>query len=136
MERKSGKREIFSKKYTTGQARDTGMALVLICLIVFLVASSREAIWAGVVLLVLNMTWPGVFKPAARVWFGLSFAIGTVVSKLVLSVLFFLIVTPMGLFRRMLGKDPLRLKQWKTEKTSVFVHRDHSYQSEDLDAPY
>ncbi len=112
------------------------MAMVLICLIVFLATSSRAAIWTGVVLLVLNMTWPGAYKPAARIWFGLSFSIGTVVSKLLLSLLFFLIVTPMGLFRRMSGKDPLLRKQWKTENASVFVQRDHSYASEDLDAPY
>lgn len=126
----------FTKKYTTREARDTGMAMVLICLIVFLFTSSRNAIWIGTGLLASTMMWPGLFKPAARVWFGLSFVIGTVVSKILLSAVFFLLVTPMGLVRRMAGKDPLRLKPWKKDKASVFVHRDHSYEPDDLDAPY
>ncbi|MCP4686607.1 MAG: hypothetical protein GY859_01070 [Desulfobacterales bacterium] len=136
MESQRGRDSVFTKRYDTGQARDTGMAMVLICLIVHLVTSSEEAIWAGVGLLAMDMVWPDFFKPVARVWFGLSYSLGTVASKVVLSLLFFLIVTPMGLFRKMLGKDALRLKQWKKGSASVFTTRDHTYRGEDLDAPY
>ena len=42
------------------------------------------------------MTWPKAFKPLAVLWFGLSHVMSQVVSQIVLTVVFFLVVTPIG----------------------------------------
>jgi len=121
---------------SANQAKDTGMAMVLILL---LVAHFWEIpgliVWAiGVLLLV--MIWPPLFSPLARVWFGLSHIMGTVASKVLLTLVFAIITTPMGVVRRIFGADAMRMKGWKKGTGSVMVERDHLFTSEDLDKPY
>ena len=44
-------------------------------------------------------------------WLRLARAIGTVNTVLLLTVLYWLVVVPLGLVLRLLGKDPLRLRR-------------------------
>jgi hypothetical protein len=53
-------------------------------------------------------------------------------STIMMSIVFFVIVTPVGLVRRMLGRDPLKLRQFKKGKQSVMKDRDHQYTAEDF----
>ena len=129
---KTSKKSPITKK----QAADSGMALVLIALICFAVLRHDAWLWAAIAILVLDMIFPIIFKPFAFVWFGLSRVLGTVMSKIMLAVVFFLVVFPMGFLRRILGKDSLRLHQFRKEKTSVFAERNHEYTAADLDKPY
>lgn len=117
------------------EASDTGMALVLICLIVFLVTGTRQWVLGAAGLLLLNMTWPMAFKYPAKLWLGLSHALGTVMSKLILSLLFGVLVTPVGLVRRLMGRDSMQLKSWKKPE-SAFVVRDHQYTANDIEHPF
>ena len=123
-------------RITKKQASDSGMALVLIALICLAVLKNNAFLWAAIIILVIDMICPMIFKPFAFVWFGLSRILGTFMSKIMLALVFFLIVFPMGLFRRILGKDTLRLHQFRREKTSVFAERNHEYTAADLDKPY
>lgn len=118
------------------QCRDTGMAMTLICLIVAIITRNPVWTYAATAVLVVNMTVPVVFRPVGYLWFGLSGLLGAVVSKILLTVLFFALVTPVGLLRRMLGKDTLRLRQWKDGGGSVFVSRDHAYTAQDVEQPF
>jgi len=121
---------------TKDQARDTGMALVLICLIAAYWGHHPRFLPLAMVILILTMAAPQIFRPLAVFWFGLSHIMGNVVSKVVLSLVFFLVVTPIGLMRRWAGKDSLQLRQWKKDQGSVFVTREGVIQAEDLENPY
>ena len=121
---------------TRDQARDTGMAMVLICLLLAYWGQRPVFIPLAIILLLLTMTVPQVFRPAAVLWFGLSHIMGNLVSKVVLSIIFFGLVTPIGLIRRWAGKDSLQLRQWKKDRGSVFVTREGVIQPEDLNNPY
>jgi len=125
-----------SQDVTISQCKDSGLALVLICLILFLTSSTKYFVLAAIMVLLVTMTAPGLFRPFAKFWFGLSHALGTVVSKVLLSLLFFLLVTPVGFVRRLLGKDAMQLKAWKAGTASVFRSRDHVFSREDLEHPY
>lgn len=124
------------KKITAEQCKDSGLALVLICLICFQFFKLQPLLLLAIIFLVITMTYPPVFKPFARLWFALSTALGTVVSKLILALLFFLLVMPIGLLRRAMGKDSMQLKEWKKGDGSVFRKRDHRFVADDLDHPY
>lgn len=125
-----------SKKVSLSQCRDSGLALVLINLILALAISPRYFLPIATAVLVVTMTAPGLFKPFAKFWFGLSHALGTVVSKILLTGLFYILVTPVGIARRVIGKDAMQMKAWKKAKTSVFHTRDHPFTRQDLDHPY
>ena len=70
------------------------------------------------------------------VWFGFSRALGAVTSKVLLAIVFYAVVTPIGLVRRLLGHDSLRLRAFKSGDTSVMHARGHVYVADDLDKPY
>ncbi len=124
------------KKITKDQAKDTGLALILILLIIEYVRYRHVLILAAGAVLVLTMTQPAVFRPLARIWFGLSHFLGTIVSKIILSIVFFLIVTPVGLMRKVFGADPMKSRLWKKGNDSVLVERNHSYTKADIEKPY
>ncbi len=127
---------LIPRSATKEQAKDTGMALVLILLLLSLIQQDSFYTKVATVVLVLDMTFPALFKPLAIVWLGLSNLLGLVVPRLVLSLVFILVVTPMGLFRRLAQKDTLHLKKFKQGTDSVMVERNHTYRAGDIERPY
>lgn len=53
---------------------------------------------------------PQLLTPLTKYWMGLAHILHKIVSPIVLGVLFFLVVAPVGFLMRLSGKDPLRLK--------------------------
>jgi hypothetical protein len=121
---------------TPRQCSDAGLALVFVFLLLALFGGQGWAVSAAAAATLLLMTVPGAFKPFALAWFGLSHALGSVMSRLLLTLIFFLVVTPMAALRRALGKDPMRLAQWKAGQGSVFTVRDATVRAEDLERPF
>jgi len=74
-----------------------------------------------------------VIKPLAgwiaALWYKTGEVLGNVVSKVILTVVFFLLLVPIALFYRLFHKDPLRLKNTGGSNWSV---RDHDYTGDDL----
>ena len=124
------------KPMTADQVKDAGMALSLLCFLLGARLQIRWIEWAAMAVLFVDMLWPPVFRPFAVLWFGFAQGIGAVMSRVLLSALFFLIVTPVGLLRRAAGADRMLAKQWKRGRASTFVLRDHRYTPEDVDHPY
>ena len=121
---------------TPDQSRDTGLALVLICLLAAYWGHRPKFVPLAIVLLLVSMVWPKLFRPLATLWFGFSHILGTIMSKVMLTIVFFVIVTPIGVLRRWLGADPLQLQRWKADSTSVFKIRAGQVTPEDLEKPY
>ena len=124
------------RKINLDEAKDTGLAIILILLIIEYVKRPGWLTLCTMAVLVLTMTYPSALKPLGRIWFGFSHILGSIVSKIILSLVFFLIVTPIGLVRRISGADPMRNKLWKKGDDSVLVKRNHHYSSEDLQKPF
>jgi hypothetical protein len=118
------------------RSRDTGLALVLLLLIAHAATRRDGFATAAIVALVVAMTAPLLFRPASVVWFGFSHALGTVMSKVLLAVVFYAVVTPIGLVRRLMGHDSLRLRAFKASKASVMQPRAHVFVPGDLEKPY
>lgn len=125
-----------SKRATIDQAKDTAL---LICLILLLCgAYYRNLNWLTptIVILLLVLVWPVLFRPLAGCWFGLSRHLGNFTSKIILGVIFLTIVTPVGLIRRLAGADAMRLRQWHADSGTAFLDRNHKYTGADLEKPY
>ena len=124
------------KKTSPEQSKDTGLALALVFLFIVFLGKNDFFLLPAIIVLILTMTWPALFGPMAKVWFGLSHFLGGIVSKIFLSIIFFIIVTPIGIIRKKKGADAMRLKQWKKSSDSVFIKREHRYSAEDLKNMY
>ncbi len=127
---------IFPKSVTTKECSDTGMAMVLICLLGGWFSGNREWFLAAIILLVINMTWPRIYALTAKGWLGFSHLLGTVMSKVILTMVFFVVLTPIALLRKVLGHDPMQLKQWKKNTDSVFEVRNHTFTPEEIERPF
>jgi hypothetical protein len=123
-------------RLTTTQCKDAGMAAVLLCLLLGLTLHRSVLFPTGAALLLIDMVAPRAFWPFAVVWFNLSELLGAVMSRLLLSVIFLLMVTPVGLVRRMMGIDRLSLRKFKKGRESVMVDRNHTFSPADVQKPY
>ena len=65
----------------------------------------------------LGFSFPIVLKPFYMVWMIFAVILGWLMTRVILSLLFYMIITPIGLFLRTLGKDFLELKEQKNQKS-------------------
>lgn len=127
---------LLKRKITKDQSRDTGMALVLLLLLVDVKMKREGILFAAIAFHVLNMITPRIYQPIAIFWFGLSDLLGNVMSKILMSILFFGVVTPIGILRRWIGKDSLKLRAFKASAESSMVQRNHVFVGQDIEKPY
>ena len=62
---------------------------------------------SGGALAALAFAAPAVLRPLYRVWMGLALVLGFIMTRVILTLVFFLIITPVGGIMRALGKNPL-----------------------------
>ena len=73
--------------------------------------------------LVASYAKPSVLAPLNRLWTKFGLLLHRIVNPVVLGILFYLMVTPIGVVRRVLGKDGLD-RQLEPEKNSYWVTRE------------
>ena len=64
----------------------------------------------GLLLIVSGLLLPKMLKYVYIAWMSVAIVLGFIVSNVILTVFFFLVITPIGLITRLLGKDFLALK--------------------------
>jgi len=129
-------RNYFPRTISKKQASDTGMATVLILLLLGLLLHNNLYYEIAIPVLIINMTFPMFYYPFAIAWLGFSQLLGTIMSKIILTLVYIIMVIPIGLFRRMLGKDSLRLSEFKKSTNSVMRSRNYIFSSKDIENPY
>lgn len=126
----------FPKTISKKQASDTGMAAVLVLLLIGLFTNNTIYYKIAIPVLVINMTYPMFYKLLAIIWLGFSQLLGTVVSKIILTIIYIIMVIPVGVFRKLLGKDSLQLSEFKKGNQSVMQTRDYTFLSKDIEKPF
>lgn len=125
-----------SHRYCDMKSLDAGLALTLISLLVFFVFPVKMIVILATLLLLLCMTIPQVFAPFARIWFFAAELLATTTSRLLLTLVFLLLVTPVGIVRCLLGSDPLKIKAWRSGSKTLFTTRNHRWLPADMEKPY
>lgn len=105
----------------------TAVMALLVCVISFMLARRAFPFVASVaaLALVLCAVRPRLFRGFYRGGMTISFYIGQVMGRILLTVFFIAIVTPLALLLRMAGKDLLQMKRpgransyWRPVKTA------------------
>lgn len=110
---KSGKKEL----------REFGLTVGVILVILGCVALWRGKcvypyfLSVGIALVGLGLAAPGVLLPLQKIWMALAVVISFFSSRLVLIILFYAVITPIGLAMRIFGKDVLDQKIDKTQQS-------------------
>jgi hypothetical protein len=86
-------------------------------------SGTRALAGSGALLALLGLVAPEALRPLYRAWMGLALVLGHVMTRVLLALVFFLIVTPIGLVRRALGRDPIE-KSAEPELDSYWIRRE------------
>ena len=101
--------------------KNFGIVFFIVFLIVSLyplVNSDNIRIWSliiSIIFLALGLLNSKILTPFNKLWFEFGILLGKIVSPLVMGIIFFLVVTPIGLTMRLFGKDVLNLKYNKNK---------------------
>jgi|TARA_B100000579_G_scaffold9081_1_gene6803 predicted membrane metal-binding protein len=77
-------------------------------------------IWSiivSIIFLILGLLNSKILTPFNKLWMRLGALLGIIVSPIVMGVVYFGIITPIGLIMKLFGKDVLNLKLDKNKKT-------------------
>lgn len=107
---------------------ETVLVIVLGLLVFYWIFDTKYLLWAA-----FGIGFVGVFIPylAGKIhwaWMKLAHMLGYVMSKVMLTLVYTLVVVPMGIFSR--KKITMRLKQGNS---SYFTERNYTYKKEDLE---
>ena len=102
------------------QNKSTNRSFGVVFFIVFLVIGIYPILnghelryWSliiSVIFLILGILNSKVLTPLNKIWFRFGILLGKIISPLVMAIIFFFVVTPIGLLMRFIGKDLLNLK--------------------------
>ena len=108
------------------------IGIFLILIAAFLYWKGRDAfdvfLFSGAALIVLGFLLPLILKPVYWLWMVLSIILGWIMTRVLLSLLFYLVLTPIGLIARLLGNRFLDL-QWDRSTDTYWNYRDNEGQS-------
>jgi hypothetical protein len=77
-------------------------------------------IWSLIIsfiFIILGLLNSKILTPLNKLWFKFGVILGKIISPIIMGIIFFLVVTPIGLTMKVLGKDLLRLKFNKKDNT-------------------
>jgi hypothetical protein len=124
------------KEFTTSQTYGSGLALILILLLIYLFSGNNLIIQAVVFFTILLMIWPAPFRYFAILWFALAELMGFIVSRILLSIIFIFMVIPAGILKRGSLRKTLKLGLFNKGNDSVFTSRNHTFSADDLIKPF
>ena len=89
-----------------------------------LIKGGEIRIWSlivALIFLILGIVNSNFLTPLNKIWFKFGIFLGNFVSPIIMGIVFFLVVTPISLILRLLGKDILNLK--KNNKRTYWIDK-------------
>ena len=113
--------------------RSFGLVFFVVFLVIALwpLKSGEEfRLWSlvlSIIFFILGVLNSKLLTPLNRLWFKLGMFLGSIVSPIVMGMVYFIVVTPTGLFMRLLGKNLLKIS--KEKHTSTYWMKRNKQQS-------
>ena len=104
------------KEIKISSNRSFGLVFFVIFIIIALWPLLKEGdirIWSiivSVIFLILGLLNSKILTPLNQLWMRLGMMLGTVVSPIVMGIVYFGVITPIGIILKLFGKDVLNLK--------------------------
>jgi hypothetical protein len=77
----------------------------------------RWTLVISIIFLILGLINSKILNPLNRLWFKFGILLGRIISPIIMALIFFVVVTPIGLIMRLLRRDLLNLKYNKKSKS-------------------
>ena len=108
-------------KVNAGTERTFGIVFAILFFLIGLyplISSGEVRLWSlvlAIILILVSILKPGILYLPNKLWFKFGIALGTILSPIVLALIYFIAVFPTGIIMKLLGKDILKLKLDKKE---------------------
>ena len=80
-------------------------------------------LWAvGIFFLLLGLFWAKILGPIYKVWMTFALLLGFVMNHLILALMYYVVITPIGIVMRVLRKDTLQIRLDRKTK-SYWIQR-------------
>ena len=105
----------------TSSNRSFGIVFFVVFLLIALYPitySGEIRVWSliiSLIFLILGLLKSKILTPLNKFWFKFGIFLGKIISPVIMGIIFFLVVTPIGLIMRLLIKDVLNLKYNKNK---------------------
>lgn len=110
------------------------LAISMLMIVLSLIWNLKVLLWIGLGIGLTSLILKPVAKLITVLWSYLIKALGYVNSRILLSVIFFLILFPISLIAKVFrNDDPLKRKK---QEGSYYIERNHTFQPEDLKNPW
>ncbi len=115
-----------------GSDRSFGLIIGAVFLIIALwplLSGASPRLWALVIAAMFGgaaLVAPAILAPLNRVWFRFGLLLNRIVSPIVMGIIFFLTVVPIGLIRRVFKPDPLDVAFDKEAESYWIVRTDET----------
>ena len=126
------------KQVSEREARKTALVVagVLACIAAWSFYRGRPALVAVLSAVALALVFAGVFMPRAARWFHVfwmrvAVTLGHINSRVLLTLMYYLVFTPYGFVSRLVGRDPLRRRGDAEPGASHWVARKNTRQSKE-----
>tara|TARA_B100001996_G_scaffold379494_1_gene365334 strand:+ start:1214 stop:1606 length:393 start_codon:yes stop_codon:yes gene_type:complete len=102
--------------------RSFGIVFFIVFLLIALYPLLKDdyvRIWSliiSIIFLILGVLNSKLLSPLNKIWFKFGLFLGKIISPIIMGVIFFLVVTPIGFLMKLLGKDLINLK-FNSEKS-------------------
>ena len=103
-----------------GSNKSFGIVFFIVFLLISLYPLTNHEnirIWSliiSLIFLILGLLNSKILNPFNKLWFKFGIILGRIISPIIMSIIFFLVVTPIALIMKLLKKDLLNLKFNKT----------------------
>jgi hypothetical protein len=110
---------------------ETMLVLAMACLAAYVIWHAKALLWLSFGFGLIGILSPWISRQIAGLWMGLTRVLGRISNAVLLSVVYWLVVVPVAVFRRMRKRD--KLTYFDRAAGSNFVERDHLFTKEDLE---
>ena len=89
-----------------------------------IIKSDDIRIWSlivSIIFLILGIMNSSILTPLNKIWFRFGIFLGNFIAPVVMGIIFFFVVTPIGLIMRLLGRDLIKLK--KNNENSYWIEK-------------
>lgn len=115
--------------------KDTGEVFALVLLFFGLYYHFNYLFVLAFIVLLITTVMPSLLKPLAYIWLKITKILASIMPKIFFGLVFYVIITPIGLIRKALGYDSLNLQN-NSKKLSSLILRNHTFTKNDLTSPY
>ena len=110
----------------------TQLVIVTGLLVLAAVFDNEDIAYAALAVGLLSFV-PAIGDRIVWAWYKLAEGLGWFNSRVLLSVVYYVFITPIAFIFRLVGNDPLLLKD---TKGSMFNFKEHTYTKDDLENPW